>query len=129
MPWAGQNYPGQKFIYNYVVDFLALAGNASTTKTVTILTYPFQWMLAIASSTGAFTFQIQDVGRQYYFQSAAVQSVNGWGTAQNPFPLLSPYIFDQNQQVTFTVTDTSGSSNDIHLTLNGFQIIQIPGQS
>ena len=128
-----QRQPGQpeKQPYLYTIPIAPtsagqtyVAADATVQVNYQIVNFPFRWLLAVATATyGAFSVQVYDQGRVYYFSPSAVNAANFWGTAQNPMPLLTPYTFQQNTQIQFTVNELSGNNNTIQLCLIGYQIV------
>jgi invasion protein IalB len=45
-----------------------------------------------------------------------------WGTAANPFPLLTPLTFKKGTILEFTFTDLSGAANAFSFALNGVEL-------
>jgi len=128
MPSPYSNSPNENYLYRIPITVATagqtyLAANTTVNIPYQVVNFPFRWLFAVASSTGTFTTLIYDVGRVYYLSPSALNNVNEWGTAQLPMPLLTPYTFQQNTQVQFTVTDTSGANNTIQLVLIGHQIV------
>ena len=122
------NLPPEAYLYRIPINITSpgqtyLAANTQVQSNFQIVNFPFRWLLAAANSTGTFTCQIYDQGRTYYLSPAPLNNVNEWGTATQPMPLLTPYTFQQNTQVQFTVKDTSGANNTIQLVLIGYQIV------
>lgn len=95
--------------------FVGAAINAAALNGVTcqVTGRPFRWMFALAKSTFPFTSQTKDAGsgtgRSFCPQQLQVHSQNFWGTAEHPLPLVTPYVFDLNVQITIDVTDLVGA--------------------
>ncbi len=128
MPQYATAAPPESYLYRIPINIASagqtyLAANATVTLNYQVVNFPFRWLLAVAASTGLFKTQIYDQGRTYYLSPAQIRSDCEWGTAQQPMPLLTPYTFQQNTQVQFTVTDLSGANNTIQLVLIGYQIV------
>lgn len=107
---TGEDYnPGRWF--EYEIGPIALAGQAQAqASSVQVLNRAFRWMMAVATSTFAFSAQIQDSRDLRPFSNQAVHSSNFWGTAQNPMPLLTPFRFNKNSNILANLTDLGGGS-------------------
>jgi hypothetical protein len=109
------------FIYNF--PDVTLSANASASPTIQILSdadFIATWINY--HSTGTFTVQILEGASGKAFSNNPVNAADFMGNGQNPSPLLPPYWFPKNQQVIFNLTDTSGSSNKIGISLVGRKI-------
>jgi len=87
---------------------------------------PFRWIFAMAVSTGAFTVQITDASTQKKFVAFGTGGAGGtgqihrdliFGTAQNPFPLPTPFVF--KKQILLDFTDISAAANTINVAFGG----------
>ena len=99
--------------------------HASVQLTISILNAPFKWIFATSTQTGPFTVQI--AGRQESARSFSTMPLHYslvFGTAQNPFPVLNPWTFDQNGAIQINLTDLSGAANTIWLGFIGVQLVQ-----
>ena len=120
---SGKAYiPG--LFYTYGIQ-IVLTANQQQQQTINILNAPFKWIFATAVSTGAFTVQLADA-KNLRGSSLTPQLHNAlvFGTAQNPFPVLNPWTFDQNGAIQINITDLSGAGNTVWLGFIGVQIIQ-----
>ncbi|MBZ5523574.1 MAG: hypothetical protein LAP21_15175 [Acidobacteriia bacterium] len=115
-----QEDPGQFFVYE--LTFALTANQANVQTSLNILNRNFKWMFALAQSTGAFATQLSDGSTQRQFSNQQVHVNNLFGTAQNPFPLLSPYMFKQKGQIQAISTDLSGAPNNVRLAFAGVEI-------
>src|SRR5260370_3332038 len=114
-----QDDPGLFFVYELTI---ALGANqAGFIASQNILNKDFKWMFGMAVFTGAFSTQISDGSTQRQFSNQQVHVNNLFGTAQNPFPLLTPYVFNQKGQIQSIVSDLSGAGNNIRLAFAGVE--------
>jgi|SRR5579862_4526259 len=124
---SGEKYdPGLQYSYRMVP--ITLAGNASSVQIISILNADFRWQEFTGESTGPFTMLVTDQsagGRQ--FSNVAIHSAEILGTGTNPFPLLTPYVFQKKGQIQIQLTDVSGSSNTIGLCFHGTNINEAVG--
>ena len=70
----------------------------------------------LASSTGAFTFQIRERSTNRTLQNGVVHSNNGFGNAEFPFLFADTYLLERKMQLLVEVTDISGAENSIFIT-------------
>jgi hypothetical protein len=121
--------PGLK--YQYACLF-SLTANASATLNISILNADFRWVFGLSYSTGRYTVQVQDAKNNRNFVSlttSAGQTANGvpdsifFGTAQLPFPIQPPYLFNRNGGILVTVTDISAASNVIWIGFDGQELV------
>ena len=105
------------------VTYPYLPANASVTNySVQILDRSFRWMFLTAVSTGPFTIQILDSRNKRPFSQQQVHSNNICGTATNPFPLLTPFVFERRGSILANITDISGNNNTIRLGFIGVEL-------
>jgi hypothetical protein len=112
--------PGLFFVYT--IDIVLTALLALNNQAVQILDRPFKWIWAVAQSTGTFTSQVVDGNTKRPFSNVQLHSANAWGTAQNPFPLVQPYVFGQRGQIQVNITDLSNAGNTVHLAFIGVEL-------
>lgn len=121
---SGKAYiPGLYYAYGITTN-PALGANASVQLTISILNAPFKWIFATSTQTGPFTVQIADAKNQRQFFNDPLHYSLVFGTAQNPFPVLNPWTFDQNGAIQINLTDLSGAANTIWLGFIGVQLVQ-----
>ena len=124
---SGEKYdPGLQYAYRMVP--VTVSGSGTSTQIISILNADFRWQELTGESTGAFTFLITDQsagGRQ--FSNVAIHSSEMLGSGQNPFPLLTPYVFQKKGQIQILLTDVSGQSNTIALCFIGTNINEAVG--
>ncbi|MCU1284479.1 MAG: hypothetical protein JWO13_829 [Acidobacteriales bacterium] len=108
--------------YCYGIDIVLTALQALSNQSVQILDKPFKWMWAVAQSTGTFTSQVVDGNAKRPFSNQQIHSANAWGTAQNPFPLVQPYVFGVRGQIQVNITDLSNANNTVRLTFIGVEL-------
>ena len=123
--------PGREFTYEmgpFLLNAPAAAnptvpnysvGAQSTTSvlngvTAIVANNPFRWTMMLAQSTFPFTVQLKDAGsgsgRSFVPQSIQVHSRNLFGTGERPMPLITPYVFAPNQNITGDFTDLGGAT-------------------
>lgn len=123
---SGKAYiPG--LFYTYGIS-IVLGANAAAQQVINILNAPFKWIFATAASTGAFTVQLADAKNLRQFFNTPLHNSLVFGTAQNPFPVLNPWTFDQNGAIQINVADISGAGNTIWLGFIGVQLIASTSQ-
>ena len=127
---SGKQYdPGRLFLYEmgpFMLNapaaisptlpqyFVGAAATGPTLNGVTcqVTDSPFRWMFALAKATFPFAIQPKDAGsgtgRSFCPQQLQVHSQNLFGTAEHPMPLVTPYVFDKNVQITADFTDLAG---------------------
>jgi hypothetical protein len=93
-------------------DFLliALAGLVINTDDVTL------------PASAAAMIQIQDSGSSQALSDFPVRFENQFGTAQNPFFLPFPRVFEKNATITTNVTNLTAVAKNVYLTFHGFKI-------
>lgn len=121
---SGQQYdPG--LFFTYELGPFILAGNAALNgQSVQILDRAFKWIMAAAVSTGAFTAFIRDGINKRQFTNQPIHSSNIFGTAQNPFPLLTPFTFQKRGSILVDLVDLSGAGNTIRMAFIGVELSQ-----
>ena len=112
--------PGLEFSYG--IDINLNANQALNNQSTQILDKAFRWRWAIASSAGAFSIQIFDGKSNRPFSNQQILGSLLFGTAQNPFPILTPWIFTQGGTIKVNVTDLSGAGNAVHLCFRGEEL-------
>ncbi len=120
--------------WDLTLDFTINANAVGVGAQITLIdNRPFRMVYAKASSTGVFTFTMTDASSQRNMfgglstaaagtQTAAMHRDNFFGTAQLPYRLVTPYVF--NKQVLFSLTDLSGAQNRIFIALGGVLLSQ-----
>ena len=107
----------------YTSPAISLAGNASLTTQISInADSDFMALWLVSNSSGGFNFSFVDNSTGRNFMNNPVASVNIFGTAQLPFPMLPPYTFQRQGSIGISVTDTSGSTNAIQIVFAGKKI-------
>ena len=119
---SGEDFqPGLFFVYE--MGPVVLAGNAAVSNySVQILDRPFKLMMLTCVSTGYFTILLKDSRNKRPFSNQPIHSANLMGTSTNPFPLLTPYLFDQKGSMLADITDISGNANTIRIALIGVEL-------
>jgi hypothetical protein len=91
----------------------------------------FMALWLVATSTGTFSINFVDnatgraftnAGSQGSSQTPQINNANLFGTAQLPFPMLPPYVFQRNGSIGLTITDSSNSSNTVQIVFAGKKI-------
>jgi hypothetical protein len=77
-------------------------------------------------AAGAFKFKITDE-KSNGLQSDWIHATGAMGTAQYPFVYPGPWLVEPGGKLTFTITELSGASNQLYLTLSGRQHFVVPG--
>jgi hypothetical protein len=120
---SGEDFqPGLFFAYEMGPVVLAAGGASVSNYPVAILDRSFKWMMLTAVSTGAFTILIKDSRNKRPFSNQAIHSSNIMGTSTNPFPLLTPFVFEQKGQILADITDISGNANTIRIAFHGVEL-------
>ena len=73
-------------------------------------------------STGDLLFFYRMDSSDRQLMNIPVHSSNFMGTAQRPAPLRKPLLLPANTTISFDITDLSGASNQLWLTLSGFKV-------
>lgn len=115
-----QEDPGLFFVYE--LTFALAANDVSKPFSLNILNNSFKWMFAMAVSTGFFTVKLSDGSSQRPFSNQEVHVNNLFGTAQNPFPLLTPYTFIRKGQIQAIASDLSGAPNNVRIAFAGVEL-------
>lgn len=93
------------------------SGNAD--NTTQILNGDFRLLFLKAQSTAAFTIQLLDAKTGTPFSNIQIHNTLLLGTAQNPAPVLTPYIFRQGGGIQAKLTDLSAAPNTVRLCFGG----------
>jgi hypothetical protein len=81
---------------------------------------PFLWMWTTGTQTSAdYTVKFQDSRTQNSFSNAQIAAGSYIGTAQNPYIVPQPYLFDVMSQILINVTNASGADNTINIEFHG----------
>lgn len=105
--------------YQYDSGPQVLTALAAGQAGVTVLSNPFLLMAIMSTQTGAFTLQIIDGQSKNYFSQNPVPNASLCGTAQAPFYLAQPYLFQTNAQIQVPIVDLSNAGNTVELTFTG----------
>lgn len=109
------------FAYNFESPVIGALGVLNG-QTIIINNGDFTVLFLMAQSTGAFKVQWSDKGKNRPFSEVQIDSRNMFGTAQNPFPLLTPYTFSKGGIMGLDFTDLSNANNTIRVTFFGVTI-------
>lgn len=104
-----------------IVATVASGGNATITFPINTQGH-FEWAYLMGASTGQFSLRIYDAQANRDLQNKPINSVTIVGSAPRPFHLPKPYWFNvggSKREVSITVHDLSGATNDIRLVLYG----------
>jgi hypothetical protein len=118
--------PGREFTYELGPTVLP-GGGTLQSQTVQVLNRPFRWMMAVAVATFPFATQISDSRDLRPFSNQPVHSTNLWGTAQNPFPLLTPFKFNKSANILATITDLGGGAGFAGVTNGSANVTWVSG--
>jgi hypothetical protein len=111
---SGKQYiPGIFFVYGTQIQLAA--NQALTNLPINILDAPFKTILLTQSSTGSFTVLFRDGKNKRPFMNTQLHRDLVFGTAQNPFPVLVPYVFEWRSNILIDITDVSGAPNTVWL--------------
>ena len=120
--------PGLFFTYE-MGPVVIPAGGTISNFSVQILDRSFRWMLLAGVQTSAlYTVLIKDSRNKRPFSNQPVQSSNIVGTAQDPFPLLTPFTFERRGSILADFTDLSGAQNTVRLNFIGVELNDGPAQ-
>lgn len=112
--------PGLFFTYEIT---MALTDQNLHQFTKSILDHPFRWLMLCGVATSAsYQLQIFDGASQRPFNDQLTHSANIVGTAQNPSPVLTPFVFSKQGQIQVSIQDLSGSNNTINLAFIGVEL-------
>lgn len=113
--------PGLFFTYE-MGPVNILANGTISNFSLQILDRSFRWMLLAGVSTGVYTVQIKDSRNKRPFTNQQVHNQNIVGTAQNPLPLLTPFLFEKRGAILADFTDLSGAPNTVRLNFIGVEL-------
>jgi hypothetical protein len=112
--------PGLFYIYELPVALTAnVVGQQAALQ---INQAAFKWMFANQVSTGNYAVQITDGSTNRPFSNQPVHVNNLFGTAQNPFPLLTPYMFNTRGAIQAVLNDLSGAPNNVRMAFAGVEL-------
>lgn len=113
-----------RFFMTYAVQRVVLAANAiNNNLNVQIQDYDFEARFLVANSTGQFSAQIIDAGQKRPLTNIQVLNTLLFGTAQNPMPLVEPYVFKKKTLIQVQVTDLSGAPNTLDIAIMGVELV------
>lgn len=116
-------FDGQGRFFEYVQTFTLTANQVLNQQQIAqVLDSDFKWMFAMATSTGNFLSKTYSASNKRGYQNQPVHNLNFWGSAQNPFPLLSPVYFQQQSAILIDLQDISGAGNTIYVALAGVEL-------
>lgn len=116
-----------EIFYDYVLPPTALIANQRLDTNIVIdADADFQAIWLMANSTSTFTARFGDAASGRFFMSAAVNNVNLFGTALQPFPMLPPYVWKRQGAINIELTDTSAAPNTIQIVFSGKKIFPTP---
>ena len=119
---SGEDFdPGIFFEYE-MGPLVLTALQAVTNYSVQILDRSFKWMMLTGVSTGAFTILLKDSRNKRPFSNQQIHSQNIVGTSVNPFPLLTPFVFERRGSILADITDLSNAGNTIRLGFIGVEL-------
>lgn len=101
----------------------AISANGSIQNSIKISAdAAFIAMSVRGMSTGDYTAFMRMDASDRQLMNEAVVSGAFMGTAERPGPLHKPLLLPANTTVSFDITDISGSTNELYLTLAGFKV-------
>lgn len=111
---------GIPFWYDLEVALNAL--QVLQNQIITVVNGDFVLLFLMATSTGTFKIQFSDKGKNRPFSDIRVDSRNSFGTAQNPFPILTPYTFNKGGVIGIDLEDTSNANNTVRVSFFGITL-------
>lgn len=101
----------------------AIAANGAIQNSIKISAdAAFVAMSVRGQSTGDFLAFMRMDASDRQLMNEAVISGAFMGTAQRPAPLHKPLLLPANTTVSFDITDVTGQTNELYLTLAGFKV-------
>lgn len=98
---------------------VTVAANSSTTLTITVPSqYNFHIFTLQSKQTGVYTTEIRDAAGTY-FSNKPLHSSTIFGNGNLPYKFPYPYLLRRSSAMVFNISDLSGSSNTIQITLGG----------
>jgi len=114
--------------YTYEMGPLSLIGGQTQSyESVQVLNYDFRAMFLMAVYLFPFTSQIVDSKTGQQFSNQQVHNLNLWGTAENPMPVLTPYVFRKGSQIQVNITDLGGGSGTAGVTNGSPNVTSVTG--
>lgn len=109
-----------KAIQNWLTHTAVVVGaNSSTTLTITVPSqYDFHIFTLQSKQSGVYTTEIRDAAGTY-FNNKPLHSSTIFGNGNLPYKLPYPYLLRRSSAIVFNISDLSGSSNTIQITLGG----------
>lgn len=109
------------YFYGFDSGYVQLSANGTATGTITIQgNTDFFLERIMQKSTGSFNIEIQDSASAVRWTSGrSVRSSALFGDGEDNWLFFPQKFIPRSTQILFTITDTSGSQNDIYLTLAG----------
>lgn len=109
------------YFYGFDTGYIQLGANSTATGTITIQgNTDFFLERIMQSSTGSFNIQIQDSSNSVRWTSGTnVRSSALFGNGTDHWLFFPLKFLPRKTQIFVTLTDTSGSTNNIYLTLAG----------
>jgi len=88
-----------------------------------------EWVKSMRVSTGRFNCRIIEKASRKRFMEIEVRDTLVFGNGEFPFLMWEPVLFEPNYKLTFELTDLSGSSNTIWITLGCRKILSDPQET
>lgn len=101
---------------------ISLGDSASGTYYANVGNHAFEAFAICAISTGAFSLQIQEVKTKQTLMNGVVTKDNAMGDANYPSIFPITYLCPAGYNLQFKVTNLTGSTNNIYITLQGRRI-------
>lgn len=116
--------PVERLPFYYIINETLAAPNGSQNAAALAIQdrdFELIW-LAATSSGGVFQTELTDGATGRAFQNNPVNSLNQWGTAQRPFPLIAPIVLPARSTLQYRLTNQSGNANVLQLALLGYDL-------
>lgn len=121
--------------FTFTLNYTPATASTTTNQTFTVQAdsaFSLIKMTAVVTATDNTTFQttgqwpflitLSDSGSGRDLMDTGVHLYNTFGTAERPFILPKPKLFDPNSTVTGKVQNLSGTSYNVRLSFHGFKI-------
>lgn len=101
-------------------EVVTLAANAAGIAAILIPSqYDFQWFTLQGKSTGAYLLTIKDGGTERELSNKPLHNNTIIGNGNLPYVLSQPYLIKRRGSIIFNISDLSGASNSVQITLGG----------
>lgn len=101
-------------------DSVTIPANGSGIAAILIPSqYDFMWFTLQGRSTGAYLLTIKDAGTNREFSNKPLHNNTIIGNGNLPYILPQPYLVKRRGSIIFNISDLSGVSNVVQITLGG----------